>query len=99
MFFLIKNVSAEKGPVIFNFSDLNCLMAGIISFCSSPFFSIVSQWGFRPSTAIFGFLFIFLIKKLFIDLTFLMIFYLLMFFETYFIGKCVVIGETDSFLL
>ena len=73
MFFLIKKVSAEKGPSIFNFADLNRLMAGIICFCSSPTLSIVSQCGFRPSTAIFGFFFKFLIKKLFIDLTFFII--------------------------
>ena len=54
--FWFKNiVSAEKGPLIFNFFFLSNSNAGEIIFLSSLILKKFSQWGFNPQTAIEGF--------------------------------------------
>ena len=50
----VKIVSAENGPFILVFSNLNFLIAGIIILSSSEFWKLLSQWGFKPVIAILG---------------------------------------------
>ena len=52
---IFEKVSATNGPIILVYF-FNLLIAGIIIFISSEFFSNSELCGFRPKTAIFGFL-------------------------------------------
>ena len=53
-FFLIKKVSAEKGPLTLIPLFFKDLIDGIIIFSSSLKLSMVSQCGFKPSRANLG---------------------------------------------
>ena len=70
-----------------------------MNFISSLNLQIDSQCGFNPTTPILGFFLKLFLKKFLIKNNFSKIKFLLIFFDTNFIGKCVVTGLTDSFLL
>jgi hypothetical protein len=80
-------VSAANGPSILYLSFFNFLIVGKIILLSSLKLSILSQCGFRPVTPIFIFLLNFSFQKLSISFTLLIISNLLIFLETYLIGK------------
>ena len=56
-FFVAKKVSAENGPLTKILFFISFFIAGIIILFSSLILFMLSQCGFKPSTAINGFLF------------------------------------------
>ena len=77
----------------------NFLIVGKIISSSSLKLSILSQCGFKPCNCNFYFFIKSFFQKLLISFTLLIISNLLIFFEIYLIGRCVVKGQTERFLL